>query len=49
MIQRGDIRSLCPDNVPAIAQREGAGGSRPVASWSHYEGGQLLISYVNLL
>ena len=27
--------SLCPDNVPDIAQREVSGGSQHVASWSY--------------
>ena len=50
MIQRGDVvtDNLCLDSVPDIAQREDSGGPRPVASWSHCEGGQYLTSYVSL-
>ena len=43
-----DRHSLCLDSVPDIAQREESGGPRPVASWSHCEGGQYLTSYVSL-
>ena len=41
-------RSLCPDNVPDIAQRQVSRGPRPVAYWSHCEVGQYLTSYVSL-
>ena len=40
--------SLYPDIVPDIAQNEGSGGPRPVASQSHCEGGQYLTSYMSL-
>ena len=54
MIQRGDVVTdilnivNTLDSVPDIAQREDSGGPRPVASWSHCEGGQYLTSYVSL-
>ena len=37
-----------PGIVPDIAQKEGSGGPRPVASQSHCAGGQYLTSYVSL-
>ena len=36
----GDKHSLYPGIVPDIAQKEGSGGPRPVASWSHCVCGQ---------
>ena len=39
---------MYPDIVPDIAQKEGSGGPRPVASQSHSVGGQYLTSYMSL-
>ena len=36
----GDRHSLCLDSVSDIVLREDSEGPRPVASWSHCEGGQ---------
>ena len=44
----GDKRSLYPDIVPDIAQKDGPGGPQPVASQSHGVGGQYLTYYVSL-
>ena len=47
-IHLGDVvtkHSLFPGIVPDIAQKEGSGGPRPVASWSHCVYGQYLTSY----
>ena len=51
MIHLGDVMTdvlMYPDTVPDIAQKEGSGGPRPVASQSHCEDGHYLTSYVRL-
>ena len=48
MVHRGDRRSLCPDSVSDIEQKEGSGGPPPVASQSPGVCGQYLTSYVSL-
>ena len=41
----GDRRSMYPDTVPDISQKEDSDGPRPVVFQSQCEGGQYLTSY----